>query len=450
MKTIVGIATAQGSSGVAIVRLSGEKSIEIVKKMCSGKNIDWQKASHKMQFCNINTAGFVDSGYMVYFKAPNSFTGEDVVELFCHGGSIIPAKIVEECIKNGAQQSGAGEFSQRAFISGKLTLDKAEGIIDAINAESEIELAAASKLANGELARVIKSSQAKLLGCLAGINMLIDFPSENGSDEEDVLAGALSAIGSVFSQLQEILRTQRTGRLIKNGVTVVLCGRPNAGKSSVLNALAEGECAIVSSIPGTTRDIVKETILHGGIKFNLCDTAGLRVTTDEIEKVGVSRARDAMNKADLILYIIDGSLPITNEDLQNLRDLKSNNMLVVINKTDLISGGKTFSELSGLDTVEISTLTKKNIKELKNKMLAKSNIEQFEKNAIILTNARHSSTINEALISLKEARQGVDFLPLDVLASLVQAAYNKLGQVTGESGAERIAAEIFAKFCVGK
>ena len=446
MKTIVGVASALGRAGVAVVRLSGDKAAKIASVMCEGSGLNFDKQnSHKMQFCKIKTPGFIDSGYVCFFKGPASFTGEDVVEFFCHGGNLIAPKIVEECIRLGAVQSGPGEFTQRAFVNGRMTLDMAEGVIDAINSESERELGAAGKLAGGELGRIIFEIQAKLREVLAGFNVLIDFPSEDGSDEDDVLTGAKETFSEAVKKLEDILKTARTGRMIKSGAVVVLAGLPNAGKSSLLNALASEDVAIVSDIPGTTRDIVKETILYKGIKFNLCDTAGLREAGDLIEKIGVEKARGAMEKADVVLYIIDAAVGAVDEDLANLEKLKSEKLIVVVNKTDLKS-----IKLKGIEALEVSATTGKGLDELKEKMLEKAGAKEFDESAVILTNARHVQVIEDAAVSLREALSGADEFSLDVLVSMVQAGYNKLGQVTGESGSDAVANEVFARFCVGK
>lgn len=450
-KTIVGVASALGYAGVAIIRLSGDKAAQIAKKLCKDKKLSFNsKSSHLMQRCKIYTPSFVDDGYVCFFAAPNSFTGEDVVEIFCHGGNKIAPKIMEHCIALGAVASEAGEFSKRSFANGRMTLDQAEGIINAIHAESDAQLAAANVLMQGQFAKQINSYQDTLQTILAGIDMLIDF-GEDGAEEQEqsILDAAKTNLKIIYEDIQKTLNTARTGRLIKSGADVVIAGRPNSGKSSLLNAMTKSDCAIVTDIAGTTRDFVKASILHNGQKLNLCDTCGLRVTTDTVENIAVARTKEAIQVADLLIYLIDASVPITNDDLTNIQTYKNSNLIVVLNKIDLEQQLDT-KLLTDFVTISVSANTNRGIDELKNLILKKIDMQVFDNSAVILTNSRHTKLLSDANINIKEAIDGIDFLPLDALSCILQTAYNHLGNITGKTGSDDIISQIFSQFCVGK
>lgn len=454
MNTIVALSTPIGTGGIAIVRMSGSDSFSIAKKIVrtlksEEKNIksisDFEY--RKMYLCTIKTKNFSDIGLVVLFKNPDSFTGEDIVEFQLHGGVVLANGVIKECISHGAVLAMPGEFSKRAFLNGKLSLESAESIIDMINAESDAEINAGYKIASGEFYKLIKENQNILTTALAKINVAIDYPGEDL--EYETIDQIKKELLVLQKNLKQITNTFEKGKIIKHGIDVAIIGLPNAGKSSLLNALINEDRAIVSSIPGTTRDTIKENFLYNGLKINLIDTAGINETENEIEKIGVKRAIDTALNADAILYVIDSSVPPTSEDIELIKKLKHKKIIVVKNKSDL-AVDKTDSFINNLSNILISVKNKINIEKLKETIYNLFSKINSVNNSIIITNERHFEALNNSLKNINEAIEICEDVSLDITGQLLQTAYNFLGEITGEVGSEKIIDTIFSKFCLGK
>lgn len=441
---IAAVATPPGKGGVAIVRVSGQGALAVAEKMFTpaGKTKVACFAPYRLYPGCIDCGGFADFGLCVYFKAPHSFTGEDVVEFHCHGGTEIARGALLRTLACGARLAGRGEFTKRAFLNGKLSLASAEGLADMINGESEAEVRAGSMLYAERLSAAVRAAQAQLTELLAGIDADMDFPEED--IEHTDLFTAKEHIRALAASLEELTRSYGTGKKIGSGVSVVLAGRPNTGKSSVLNALLGSDRAIVSAQAGTTRDAVEGSIEIGGVRFDLCDTAGLRAGADALEREGVERARRRIEGADLVLFVLDASQPMSEEDKEAYAALEGKKMLVVHNKTDLRADA---CELPA--DVRVSALTGENIPLLKQKMFDAC-MQGYNTDALFVTQERHYVALSRALALLREAEGLCGSVPPDLWGVPLREAWEALGEITGETANERIIDEIFSKFCVGK
>jgi tRNA modification GTPase len=329
--TIVATATAAGIAGVAIIRLSGPQSLEISNSFF--KVADKKIEPRFLHLGEINEPTLREKCPMVYFKAPNSFTGEDVVEIHCHGGTYITSAIIDLSIRNGARLAEPGEFSKRAFVNGKMSLDSAEGIVDLINSQTATEVKASFSLASGLLFKTVTKMQETLTDCIAEIEVNFDYPEHD--IEYETAEGVSKKLKEVEEKLLELSSTQATGRLLKDGVNVLILGRPNVGKSSLLNALLNYERAIVTDIAGTTRDTISDTYIYKDIRFHVTDTAGLRKSKNKIEKIGIERAKALLDSNDIILLVLDANDGILPEDLENMKLIENHRRITVINKCDL-------------------------------------------------------------------------------------------------------------------
>ena len=444
-EVIAAVATPPGKGGVAVVRLSGRGVLAVAEKMFvpAGRTAVAAFEPYRMYPGNINCGAFSDFGLCVYFKAPHSFTGEDVAELHCHGGTEIARAVLRQALACGARLAAAGEFTKRAFLNGKLSLSAAEGLAELINGESEAEVRAGTQLYAERLSAVVREAQAALTELLAEIDADIDFPEEDIERAE--LADAKGRIGALAQRLAALCGSYGTGKKIAGGVTVVLAGKPNTGKSSVLNALLGSDRAIVSARAGTTRDAVEDSIELSGVRFTLCDTAGLREGEDEIEREGVERAKRRIEGADLILFVLDGSQPADGEDEEAYAALRGKNMLVVHNKLDL--GGQ---DLCGIPAdLSVSARTGENIPLLKQRMFDAC-MRGYNADALFVTQERHYAALSRAQALLREAEGLCGTVPPDLWGVPLREAWEALGEITGETANERIIDEIFAKFCVGK
>ena len=443
---IAAISTPPGKGGVAIVRLSGGSPLSVAEKIFfpAGKAAVKDFEPYRMVPGRIDGGSFSDFGLCVYFKAPHSFTGEDVVELHCHGGTGIARGILRRALTLGCRLAERGEFTKRAFLNGKLSLAPAEGLIDMINGESEAEVRAGYSLYAEKLTRAVRGMQEKLTEILAGIDADIDFPEED--IEHTDLADVGARIGDIGEEIERMLATYRTGKKIKEGVTVVLAGRPNTGKSSVLNALLGADKAIVSSVAGTTRDAVEGTLEIEGVRFQLIDTAGIRASADEVESVGIERARGYIERADLILFITDGAAPWSAEDEEVWQSVQGRRCLIVCNKNDLAA-----SEEAGgpAPDLRVSARTGENIAALRQKIFDLC-LAEYRADGEFLIEERHFAALTRAGQELRTAERLAGQVPLDLLGVHLKAAWEALGEISGETANERIIGEIFSKFCVGK
>lgn len=418
--TIVAIATPPGNSGVGIVRISGPDALKI-----AGKLFD-KKLSPR-----IATLGTIlnDTAIAIYFKSPNSFTGEDVVELQCHGSWLLLNKIVETAITNGATAATRGEFSRRAFLNGKLSLDQAESIIEIINAESEAHL----KYATKGITPILKSFEKSLVEITAQIESCLDYPDEVETPPIHM------PINNLLAQIKTLTSTAATGKIIANGINVAVLGKPNVGKSSIFNALLQTDRSIVTDIAGTTTDTITEAISYNGIKIIFHDTAGLRESAGRIEKLGIDKTKKAIQDCDIALVIFDA----TDIEVPEILELVAHKPhIVVYNKCDLVKLDGVFS---------VSAKTGENIPAIKQKIYDLALAAPLAADAIIVTNARHARELLGAQTALENALASINNqMPLDCIAADVQITLGHIGSITGTRASEAVLDEIFSRFCLGK
>ena len=430
---ISAISTAAGTGGVAIIRLSGEGSLAIAEKMFApaGKIKDFQP--NVMYAGNIDGGDFTDFGMCVYFRAPKSFTGEDVVEFHCHGGVRIARGILSKTISLGARAAEKGEYTKRAFINGKLSLSSAEGMIDMINAESLASLRAGSMLYGEKLTTEIKELQSALTDILAEIAADSDYPEEDldGLNAEKIHA----SIEEAAKKLKKLSSTYACGKKIKDGVTVAICGKPNTGKSSLLNALLGYDKAIVSDEAGTTRDAVEGDLQINGVKYNLVDTAGIRERAGMVESIGIDRAKKIITSADVVVSVTDGNG-------EAVPDGVTGSIIRVFNKCDLSSPEGEFDAV-------VSAKTGAGLEELKG-LIAEKTVGELTLDKAYIIEERHYSALLRAEQSLNSAIENVGIFTPDILAIDIKDAWDSLGEITGETANEQIINTVFEKFCVGK
>jgi len=447
---IVALATPPGVGAIAIIRLSGHDCIELTNKVFKGVDLANQK-THTVHFGNImDGEAIVDEVLISVFKAPNSFTKENSVEISCHGSPFIVNKIIQLFIRRGVRLAGPGEFTQRAYLNGRFDLAQAEAVADLIASENEAAHATALNQMRGGISKEIKTLRERLLHFASMIELELDFSEEDVefASRED-LKKLISTIDAVLSKL---INSFQLGNVIKNGVPVVIVGKPNAGKSTLLNSLLEEEKAIVSEIPGTTRDIIEDELNIGGIKFRFIDTAGLRETHDEIEAMGVERAEKKMEEASLIMYLFDLSTESKEviQDQESTLKEKGKPYILVGNKVDKIENEE--SELANnRNYISISAKNQLGVEALKQMILKLSKMDTLQKDAVIVTNARHYQSLLSTQKSLQDVVRGIDNqITNDFLAQDIRHGLHYLGEITGEITTDDILKNIFGKFCIGK
>ena len=448
LENISAISTAIGVGGVAIIRISGESPLEIAEKMFfpSGKTKVKDFEPYKMYVGEIDGGNFRDFGMCVYFRAPKSYTGENMVEFHCHGGMAITRGILQRTFALGAKPATRGEFTKRAFLNGKLSLSSCEGLIDMINSESEGEVKAGYYLYKERLMREIRGLQQKLQDALTLIDANIDFPEE-GLEEADA-SNILQTVSGVNAELKRLLATYSVGRKVKNGVKVAIVGKPNTGKSSILNRLLCYDKAIVSPVAGTTRDVVEGTIINDGVRFELFDTAGIRESKDAIEAEGINRSRKALEGADVALLVIDGSKELSEEDRELIKLSANKNRITVLNKSD--EGVLPSVEKEVSPDAVVSALTGENVEKIPAMLSEKVFGGSVDLSGDIISEERHFYAIKAASESLKQAEEAISAMPLDAVSVDITEAWQRLGEITGETASESIINDIFSRFCVGK
>lgn len=443
-KNVSAISTAPGVGGVAIIRISGDSPLDIAEKMFKplGKVLVRDFEPYKLYVGEIDGGSFTDFGMCVYFKGPKSYTGEDMVEFHCHGGIAITQGILRKTFELGAMPASKGEFTKRAFLNGKMSLSSCEGLIDMINSESVGEVKAGYYLYREKLTAKIIQMQDKLTYALAYINAGIDYPEEGVT--EDNYDEIINSMQSVKDEIEVIISRYGKSRKIKHGVKVALLGKPNTGKSSILNSILDYDKAIVSSIAGTTRDVVEGEIDVKGVRFNIYDTAGIRESLDEIESVGIKRSESILNESDVCVVVLDGSRPLDDDDINVLEQTKDKERIVVINKNDLNSN----PEIKG--DIYVSAKTGLNIELLKEALADRAFGGKIDLNADFLTEERHLNALQRASKSLGDALNAFSVSTADLCSIDVLDAWSALGEVSGATASELIIDEIFSKFCVGK
>lgn len=460
METIAAISTAIGNGGIGIIRMSGKESFKILEKIfknSKGKKLDLNKIKgYTIQYGTIvdsETNEKIDEVLVSFFKNPRSYTMEDMCEINSHGGMIVEKQILEQCLKNGAILAESGEFTKRAFLNGRIDLSQAESIMDLINSKTEKESKASINQLQGDLSNRINEIRHDLLDIMADIEASIDYPEY---DIEEVTNNkALCILENAKNKLESLKDTFRSGKILKEGIKTAIIGRPNAGKSSLLNKILKEERAIVSEIEGTTRDTIEEFITIKGIPLKIIDTAGIRKTSDKIEEIGVRKAIDIAKDAELVLVILDNSKDLTEEDREILKLAESKNSIILLNKVDLKENNlENSEELKRLNkkVVKISAKNGNGIEELYNEIENMFQIKNLETDGeIIITNIRHKNQIEYAINNINEAINAVkNNLPIDIISISIKQTLEDLGKITGENVSEDIINEIFSKFCLGK
>lgn len=447
-KTIVAISTPIGVGGISIVRMSGKNAITIADKLFSTKKgikpSDFN--NRELVLGKFNGSVAKDNCLCVVFRAPNSFTGENMVEFQCHGGVKITECILSDCIKMGASMAENGEFSMRAFLNGKLSLSEAEGMIDLINAESESELTAGYNLMNGKLNNEINNFQKELIDILSEIEVSFDYPEED--IEYTTIPLVKEKLDELIKRIDNLLLTKKTGSVIKNGINAVIVGRPNVGKSSILNSLLNKNKAIVTDIAGTTRDVIEDAFEINGVKVNIIDTAGIRKTRDIVEKIGVDKSYEQIKLADVVLLVLDNSSELTGEDKELLDLIKDKKHIIIANKIDK----QTKYNYKNLDKnmVFVSASTGENINKIKEMIFNLVIDKNLFSGEILITNTRHINALERAKKALVSAYKNIDNVTLDLVSVDIHEAYNDIGEITGNSSNEAILDSVFSKFCLGK
>ncbi len=442
MRTIAQISTPLGSGGISVIRMSGKDSLQIANKIFSYKKQPEVIEPRHMYFGNINYDGFTEQCLMVYFKAPFSYTGEDVVEFQCHGGEYLTRQILNACLNSGAVLAENGEFTKQAFVNGKISLDEAESVIDMINATSTAELKANSKILKGDLYKKISQIQKDIMDAIVNLEVSIDYPEHD--DEALGVDNLQKVLLNAKEKLVALEKTASQGAVIRSGINVAIVGKPNVGKSSLLNALLGEERAIVTSVKGTTRDTLRETITFNGLKINFIDTAGIHDSIDEVEKIGIERSKESISEADIVLAVFDASQQLDDEDKQILNLCEGQKTIVVLNKTD-INGN-----VCGLDGIQISAKNGTNIEKIKEQIVNSVITEKIDFSGLIITNERHIEAIKDALKQIDKTLAECDKQTIDILDLLAKDIWKTLGKITGETENEDIISGIFAKFCLGK
>ena len=446
--TIVGISTAMGKGAISIIRLSGPQAIEIVNKVFKGRNLTKVK-SHTIHYGHIyNKEELLDEVLVSVFKAPKTYTAEDVVEINCHGGSFVTNQVLKLLLENNARLAEAGEFTKRAFLNGRIDLTKAESVMDVIDAESKNALKLANKGLRGDIADLITKKQQELLDIVAVIAVNIDYP-EYDDVEEMTNTKVLPKINKLINDLEDILKKSNTAEKIKHGIDTVIVGQPNVGKSSLLNALLREDKAIVTSIAGTTRDVIEGKLNLENITLNLIDTAGIRETNDEVEKIGVDRSKAWLEKSELVLFLIDGSKEVDEEDLRLYETVKNYEHLVIVNKQDL----KLKANLADFNNpIYISTKNQEDINKLEKAIVDKVLMDEINlDNLTYVSNARQIDRLKHAIENLKNAVKAIDDgVYIDFIDIYLQDAWNSLGEILGNIKDGSLLDELFSKFCLGK
>ena len=453
--TIAAIATAMTSSGIGIIRISGGQAFEVIEKIFKKKNggkIDLSR-SHTVQYGYIcDQDEVIDEVLVLIMKGPHSYTAEDTVEIDCHGGVLMMKKILETVIRYGARPAEPGEFTKRAFLNGRIDLSQAEAVIDVINAQNEYALKSSVSQLKGKMSEKVKALREKIIYEIAYIESALDDPEHISLDGYgEKLAKKLEPM---VKELERLIASADNGKVMSEGVKTVILGKPNAGKSSLMNVLVGEERAIVTDIAGTTRDTLEEHIRLRGISLNVVDTAGIRDTEDVVEKIGVTKARTAAEDADLIVYVVDASVPLDENDRDIIEMIRNRKAVVLLNKTDLeqVVSVEELEKQTGHRVIPVSAKEETGIEELEKEIQSMFYQVDIDFNdEVYVTNIRHKTALTESLSSLKLVQKSIeDGMPEDFYSIDLMNAYEQLGTIIGEAVEDDLVNEIFSKFCMGK
>ena len=458
MEAIAAIATAPSIGGIGIIRISGKNSFNVIKKIFKPKNPEEIKniKGFSIKFGHIInpiTEEIIDEVLVSYFKEPHSYTTENMCEISCHGGNVVMQKVLELCLKNGAKLAEAGEFTKRAFLNGRIDLVQAESVVDIINAKTEKETNAAIKQLEGFLSQKIREIKQDVLDIMVKIEVAIDYPEYN--EAEIISQNILNSLKNIKEKLTKLDKSFDTGKIIKEGIKTAIIGRPNVGKSSLLNAILKEERAIVTEFAGTTRDTIEELISIRGIPIKIIDTAGIRNAENEVEKMGINKAKEIVTQADLIIAVFDSSEDLSEEDNAILNLIKDKNAIIVLNKKDLKI--KTHEDAPEFKIINkpahiISATQKTGIDALEDEIVKIFKLSEIGiDSAELITNIRHKDLVNKAIQELDKAKEAIhNNMPIDIISINIKEILEYLGKITGESVSEDIINEIFSKFCLGK
>ncbi len=446
---IIGISTAYSKGAISIIRLSGDGVIELVNEVFKGANLCKVK-SHTINYghiYNINKKEILDEVLVSVFRAPKTYTKEDVVEINCHGGLFVTNLIYENLVNLGARPAEPGEFTKRAFLNGRIDLTKAEAVMDIIDAENKTAIKLANQGINGKIYNLVREYRRDLLDIIAVIDVNIDYPEYDDVEEltNDEVEPKLNVI---VDKLEKLLKDSIGARYLKEGIITTIIGKPNVGKSTLLNALLKENKAIVTNIPGTTRDIIEAKVNIGNITLNLVDTAGIRKTNNVVEKLGVEKSKESIEKADLVLFVLDGSSKLTKEEKTIYEQIKDKPHIIILNKKDLGIN----DSYKDFDYLNISAHNELDV-ELLEKQITEKVLKDIDltNNSVYLGNSRQISKLTQAINSLKEAKQTIDNNTfIDFVEIYLRDAYNYLGEITGDTSTTSLLDELFSKFCLGK
>lgn len=454
--TIAAIATPPGEGAISIVRLSGDDAVTIADQVFKGKDLT-KVSSHTINyghFIDPKTREIIDEVMVSVLRAPKTFTREDTVEINCHGGIVPTNKILQVLLTNGARLAEPGEFTKRAFLHGRIDLAQAESVMDLIRAKTDRSMKAALNQLDGELSQVIKNLRQEILDVLAQVEVNIDYPEYD--DVEEMTSKLLREKAlDVCAKIEQLLVTARQGKILREGLATALVGRPNVGKSSLLNHLLHEDKAIVTDIAGTTRDVIEEYVNVLGVPLKLVDTAGIRETDDRVEKIGVERSRQALDRSDLVILLLNASEPLTTEDIELLQLTQDKKRIIVLNKMDLepkLDLNELYQYVDKAEVLKTSVLKNEGIRELEEHIatLFYGGIENSQ-TTVLVTNARHIALLEQAKAALEAVLTGLDQeLPVDLVQIDMTRAWELLGEITGDSYQDELLDQLFSQFCLGK
>lgn len=444
--TIVAISTALGEGAISIIRVSGVDAIKIINPLFDGKDLE-KASSHTINYGHIvYNDEIIDEVLLSIMKAPKTYTKEDVVEINTHGSIAVVNKIMEILLLEGCRLAEPGEFTKRAFLNGRIDLTESEGVMDLINSETELTRKMAINELSGNVSRLITDTREDIISLISNIEVNIDYP-----EYEDIEVVTINKIREKVREIKEkllkTLKLSEDGKILKNGIKTVILGKPNVGKSSLLNALLEEEKAIVTDVKGTTRDIVEGSILVGGVKLNLIDTAGVRKSDDIVEKIGIEKSLNLIDEAELVLLILDASCPLSEEDKYLLEKTKDKKRIIIMNKIDLKLNNSYMD-----DVIKISAKNNEGIEDIKDAIKELFNVGAFmSKNLTFFTNVRQISLLKSAIKSLEDVQQGIkEEREIDMIEIDLKLVWEKLGDIIGANYTEELIDNLFSRFCLGK